>query len=206
MPNLGATGVVQFNDSNGATSALSMPQLELKPQPTTRFLLVGCDSHPGGCAHPAYRQNHVRPPDSYACLLILPIPSQPIPRCMRSIRTRTIQGVFAMHQLPRHSVPNPEHASKAPRLSIQYRPIRELILDPKNARLHSAKQVRQIARSIQTFGFNVPILVDGNLYVIAGHGRIQACQLLGLAEVPTINLEHLGETLFLTLSWAAAQL
>ena len=98
-----------------------------------------------------------------------------------------------MHQLPRHSVPNPEHASKAPRLSIQYRPIRELILDPKNVRLHSAKQVRQIARSIQTFGFNVPILVDGNLYVIAGHGRIQACQLLGLAEVPTINLEHLTD-------------
>ena len=48
MPNLGATGVVQFNDSNGAASALSMPQLELKPQPTTRFLLVGCDSHPRG--------------------------------------------------------------------------------------------------------------------------------------------------------------
>jgi ParB-like chromosome segregation protein Spo0J len=40
-------------------------------------------------------------------------------------------------------------------------------------------------------GFNVPILVDAELKVIAGHGRLLACNLLGRKEVPTINLEHL---------------
>jgi ParB-like chromosome segregation protein Spo0J len=66
--------------------------------------------------------------------------------------------------------------------------------DPKNARQHSAKQIRQIADSIEAFGFNVPILVDADLNVIAGHGRLLACKRLGWREVPTIRLEHLSET------------
>jgi DNA modification methylase len=65
--------------------------------------------------------------------------------------------------------------------------------DPKNPRLHSEKQVQQIARSIEAFGFNVPLLVDAEMQVVAGHGRLQACQLLGITEVPTISLEHLTE-------------
>jgi hypothetical protein len=72
-------------------------------------------------------------------------------------------------------------------LSIQNRRVEELKPDPKNPRIHSEKQVRQIARSIQTFGFNVPVLIDGDLRVIAGHGRIQACTELGIHEVPTIR-------------------
>ncbi|MFL6387934.1 MAG: site-specific DNA-methyltransferase [Terriglobales bacterium] len=53
--------------------------------------------------------------------------------------------------------------------------------------------MRQIASSIKTFGFNVPVLVDGQQRVIAGHGRIEAARLLGLESVPTISLEHLSE-------------
>src|SRR5229473_5690466 len=78
------------------------------------------------------------------------------------------------------------------RVQIIYRSISELKLDPKNPRAHTPKQIRQIARSIETFGFNVPVLVDANGKVIAGHGRIMACKLLGWTEVPTISLEHLS--------------
>jgi ParB-like chromosome segregation protein Spo0J len=46
--------------------------------------------------------------------------------------------------------------------------------DPRNSRLHSKKQIRQIASSIETFGFNVPVLVDAELKVICGHGRLLA--------------------------------
>jgi ParB-like chromosome segregation protein Spo0J len=63
--------------------------------------------------------------------------------------------------------------------------------DPANARVHSKKQIRQIAESVRTFGFNVPILVDADLKVVAGHGRLLAAQQLGFPEVPTISLEHL---------------
>jgi DNA modification methylase len=86
---------------------------------------------------------------------------------------------------------NPEQAGS--RVQVTYRPVSELKLDPKNPRSHSPRQIRQIARSIQAFGFNVPVLVDNNDQVIAGHGRILACQLRGWTEVPTIRLDHLSE-------------
>jgi ParB-like nuclease domain len=76
---------------------------------------------------------------------------------------------------------------------VKYQSIRDLKLDPKNPRIHSSKQIAQKAKSIDAFGFNVPVLVDANLKVVAGHGRIAAAQLLGLTEVPTIPLDHLSE-------------
>jgi ParB-like chromosome segregation protein Spo0J len=98
-----------------------------------------------------------------------------------------------MHKLDRRSqrVAAPQEA--AGKLTVVYQPIAELTPDPKNPRLHSRRQVRQIARSIETFGFNVPILVDRDHKVIAGHGRLLAARELGWSEVPTIQLEHLTE-------------
>lgn len=69
--------------------------------------------------------------------------------------------------------------------------IDQLVPDPKNARQHPPKHVRQLARSIQTFGFTAPILIDAQRQVIAGHGRLLAAQHLGWQDVPTITLEHL---------------
>ena len=66
-----------------------------------------------------------------------------------------------------------------------------LRLDPQNRRLHSRKQVRQIANSIKSFGFNVPVLIDAEKSVIAGHGRVLAAKELGWTEVPVIAIEHL---------------
>ncbi|MHB8496271.1 MAG: site-specific DNA-methyltransferase [Casimicrobiaceae bacterium] len=76
-------------------------------------------------------------------------------------------------------------------ISITYRPLADLRLNPQNPRAHSGRQVQQIANSIEAFGFNVPVLVDATLKVIAGHGRVMACRELGWTEVPTIGLEHL---------------
>jgi DNA modification methylase len=76
-------------------------------------------------------------------------------------------------------------------LQVIYRPIGELKPDPANPRLHAKKQIRQIANSVRTFGFNVPVLTDADLNVIAGHGRLLAGHELGMTEVPTLCLEHL---------------
>src|SRR5712692_5213484 len=78
-------------------------------------------------------------------------------------------------------------------LSVEYRSLASLRFDPNNPRLHTRKQIRQIARSIETFGFNVPVLIDAQGQLIAGHGRVLAAQLLGMTHVPTIRLEHLTE-------------
>jgi DNA modification methylase len=76
-------------------------------------------------------------------------------------------------------------------LSVVHQPLLALQPAARHARTHSRKQVRQIAASIQRFGFVNPVLVDGDGQVIAGHGRIAAAKLLGLAEVPVIRLDHL---------------
>jgi DNA modification methylase len=76
-------------------------------------------------------------------------------------------------------------------LTVVYRPIESLNLNPANPRRHSKKQIRQIANSIKAFDFNVPILVDREGKVIAGHGRLLAAHELGIIEVPTLCLEHL---------------
>ena len=80
-----------------------------------------------------------------------------------------------------------------PRLKISYLRVNKLRPDPRNARLHSQKQIAQIAKSIEAFGFNVPVLIDQKSRVIAGHGRVEAAKLLGLKELPTIRLEKLSD-------------
>ena len=62
----------------------------------------------------------------------------------------------------------------------------------RNARTHSKKQVRQIARGIQEFGFNNPILIDEQSVVITGHGQLAAAKFLGLGVVPAVCPSHLS--------------
>lgn len=59
----------------------------------------------------------------------------------------------------------------------------------KNAKKHPKEQVERIANSIKRFGFTIPILVDGNNIVIAGHGRCLAAKMLGIKEVPCLVKE-----------------
>ena len=82
---------------------------------------------------------------------------------MRNSRSRILQ--------------NPSGADiKSDRIEVSYLPIAQLELNPRNPRLHSPRQIRQIARSIEAFGFNVPVLIDSKREVIAGHGRVMACR------------------------------
>ena len=79
-------------------------------------------------------------------------------------------------------------------MKIEHTPVRELRPYAANARTHSKKQVKQIARSIAKFGFCNPVLIDDTKQIIAGHGRVEAAKLLGIDAVPTCQLSHLSET------------
>jgi DNA modification methylase len=94
-----------------------------------------------------------------------------------------------------HQNPTPPDPSggESPRLQISYRRIDQLKPDPRNPRRHSRKQTKQLARSIETFGFTVPALIDRDNNVIAGHGRLLACMELGWSEIPTILIDGLSE-------------
>lgn len=68
-------------------------------------------------------------------------------------------------------------------------PVSQLIPYEKNAKKHPKKQVQQVANSIKEFGFNQPVVVDQNNVVIVGHGRLEAAKLLGLTEVPVLQVK-----------------
>lgn len=78
-------------------------------------------------------------------------------------------------------------------LQVQMKPSASLVAYSRNARVHSARQVRQLAASIEKFGFLIPILTDSSGCIIAGHGRLLAAQQLGMKEVPCICVDHLTE-------------
>lgn len=71
--------------------------------------------------------------------------------------------------------------------------VSELIPYANNARIHSEQQVKQIAASIQEFGFINPVIIDKSNGIIAGHGRVMAAELLGIEEVPCVIVEGLTE-------------
>ena len=76
---------------------------------------------------------------------------------------------------------------------IHYIYIDEVKAHPDNPRMHPKKQIRQIARSIEAFGFRVPVLIDEQSRLICGHGRVAACRELGIERIPALRVTDLSE-------------
>lgn len=76
---------------------------------------------------------------------------------------------------------------------IELYDIGRLIPSARNARTHSEAQIAEIAGSIAAFGFIVPVVVDPDGGIIAGHGRVLAARKLSLQKVPVIVANHLTE-------------
>ena len=53
--------------------------------------------------------------------------------------------------------------------------------------------VKYVANSIKEFGFKVPIIIDKDDVVVAGHTRLKAAKSLGLEKVPCIVADDLSE-------------
>ena len=69
--------------------------------------------------------------------------------------------------------------------------ISQLIPNARNARTHSQEQILQLRASLREFGFVNPVIVDKDLNIIAGHGRVLAAKAEGVTEVPCVFVEHL---------------
>ena len=78
-------------------------------------------------------------------------------------------------------------------MNIETIPVDDLKPYLHNPKTHPTEQVEKIARSIEEFGFLVPILVDSENTIIAGHGKLLAARKLGMSDVPTICIDHLTE-------------
>lgn len=71
--------------------------------------------------------------------------------------------------------------------------IDKLVPYARNARTHSKEQILQLRSSLREFGFVNPVIVDKDLNIIAGHGRVLAAKEEGITEVPCVFVEHLTE-------------
>jgi DNA modification methylase len=80
-------------------------------------------------------------------------------------------------------------------MEIIMRPIADLKNYDKNARTHSAAQIKELVDSIKIYGFLDPIEIAQDLTIISGHARLAAALELGLTHVPTICHHHLTKTL-----------
>jgi DNA modification methylase len=81
---------------------------------------------------------------------------------------------------------NTSRLERWPADQVSRKPVSELVPYVRNARTHSPEQVDQIAGSIREWGWTVPVLVDEEGTLIAGHGRVMAAKKLGLKEVPVM--------------------
>jgi len=76
-----------------------------------------------------------------------------------------------LHRTERPS--EPVIAGDEPNASVETALISALRPYPRNARIHSVSQIRQLMASISEFGWIVPVIVDAGLNVICGHGRLE---------------------------------
>jgi ParB-like nuclease domain len=179
-------------DSRGRTKAgrgRALPKAGISPQAYCALLIAEAWLYFRGNYPSPGNKQAAEATDIYWRLLGGELQSWGSDRCaLRSCANRF--GAGARRQMRQQFPRKPRLATHA---IVTYLPIGCIVPDPTNPRKHSAEQIRAIANSIEAFGFNAPILVDKANRVVAGHGRLEAALLLGLAEAPVIRLEHLSE-------------
>lgn len=78
------------------------------------------------------------------------------------------------------------HSDKVEQIAVD-----DLNPSPRNARVHPKKQIAQIAKSLDAFGFTNPLLIDDQNVILAGHGRLAAARKIGMQTVPCLRLNNL---------------
>ena len=76
-------------------------------------------------------------------------------------------------------------------MKIELFPIDELKEYSNNPRRVPDEAVKAVANSIREFGFRVPVIVDKDRVIVAGHTRVMAARELGLEKVPCIVADDL---------------
>ncbi len=79
-------------------------------------------------------------------------------------------------------------------LKIEHVEVKKLHSHPSNPRVHSKKQIEQIAQSIEAFGFRMPVIIDQDSRLISGHARVEACKLLKMNKIPAVRVTDLDDT------------
>lgn len=79
------------------------------------------------------------------------------------------------------------------RLYVEYVAPDAIAVSRRQLKVHKKADIKRLAAGIDRFGNNIPLIVDENLGLVCGYGRLAAAKLLGLSEVPVIRVRHLTE-------------
>lgn len=80
-----------------------------------------------------------------------------------------------------------------PAQSVRVVQIKELVLNEHNPRDHTLEQIEQISRSMDEFGWTIPVLIDEQNVILGGHGRVRAARLKGWTEAPVVTAKGWSE-------------
>ena len=80
-------------------------------------------------------------------------------------------------------------------MKIVTKKIEEIIPYENNPRFND-EAVEYVANSIKEFGFKVPIVLDKNNEIVAGHTRYKASLKLGLKEIPFSKIDELNAGMY----------
>ena len=76
-------------------------------------------------------------------------------------------------------------------MKVEYVETSALVPYPGNAKKHDETQVRNVAESIDQYGFVQPIVIDSENVVVIGHCRLEAAKELGYGQVPCLRVDEL---------------
>ena len=76
--------------------------------------------------------------------------------------------------------------------SVEFPGVEEVKPYFRNSKIHTNRQIKEVAQSIRRFGFDQPVVVDPNMVIIKGHGRYFAAISLKLKNIPVIVRDDLS--------------
>lgn len=78
-------------------------------------------------------------------------------------------------------------------MNVQMKKTKDITPYENNVKRHSEKQIQNVAKSIEKYGFVQPIVVDKNNVVVIGHCRLAAAKKLGYKEIPCVCVDDLTD-------------
>ena len=78
-------------------------------------------------------------------------------------------------------------------MKIVYKNVDELIPYANNTKKHDKTQIKNVATSIETYGFVQPLVIDKNNVVVIGHCRLLGAKQLNMETVPCVCVDDLTE-------------
>lgn len=121
-----------------------------------------------------------------------PSRTAPVAAAARRVAPPARRGHVPPRPIPRapSRQPREEGSKQDQRLQWEYVDINDLVPYEWNPRDNS-KAVAAVAASIRSFGFLIPVVIDANNVLVAGHTRVEGAKTLGMTEVPAVRATHL---------------